>query len=160
MKKLVEKVMETKEQGMVVEAKDMNKSEKIKALFEGGLEVKQISLLLGIRYNHAYNVIQNHVIVNGIEVIKSERAGSPKKAEVVAILENGGKLIDAAKMTKSSYNYVWKVSQELKNKDLDKDFDEMFEQELKILEEQKNNPAIQDAIEEHKKSLKKGKKGV
>ena len=138
MKKSVGTVMGAEEQAMIVAAEGMNKSDKIKALFEGGLDVKDISELLQIRYNHAYNVIQNYVIVNDIEVEKSARSVNAKRLEVIQILENGGKLIDAARATKSSYNYVWKISQDMK-KEAAPEFDVKAElqkfEELKVEEE-------------------------
>lgn len=137
MKKSVGTVMGQEEKEMIVRSEGMNKSDKIKALFEGGLEVKEISELLQIRYNHAYNVIQNYVIVNDIEVIKSERTVNAKRLEVIQILENGGKLIDAARATKSSYNYVWKISQEMKAKTEVPVIEEVTEIEAEIPKQKK-----------------------
>ena len=146
MKKPVGAVMGTEEQAMIVAAEGMNKSDKIKALFEGGLEVKDIGELLKIRYNHAYNVIQNYIIVNDIEVEKSARSVNAKKLEVISILVNGGKLIEAARATKSSYNYVWKISQDMKK-------DEATEEMVKI-EEQLQEIEGEPVVENKKKGRK------
>ena len=41
----------------IMRARKMNKSQKIRALFSAGKAIKEISELLEIRYNFAYNVI-------------------------------------------------------------------------------------------------------
>jgi len=41
----------------IMRARKMNKSQKIRALFNAGKAIKEISELLEIRYNFAYNVI-------------------------------------------------------------------------------------------------------
>ena len=93
----------------------MTKSAKIKVLFEAGYDVKFISETLGIRYNFAYNVIQNHVIVNGIEVDKADK-GPSKKGEIEGLLKKGESLIEVCRAVKCNYNYVWKINQELISK--------------------------------------------
>jgi hypothetical protein len=83
---------------------------KIKILFEGGLEVSDIAKLLNIRYNFAYNVLQNHVIRNDIPVEKSAR--NTYRAPVLELLKQGTKLVDIARQTKLNYNYIWKIAKE------------------------------------------------
>ncbi len=41
----------------------VNKSEKIRKLFDAGLQIAQIARALGIRYQYAYNVVSQHVKV-------------------------------------------------------------------------------------------------
>ena len=96
----------------IVKNEKMSKSEKIRKLFDGGLEVKEIATLLNIRYNFAYNVLQNYVIVNDIQVTKTER--ETKRDDIVKLLQEGKSLVEVCKATKSNYNYVWKISKELK----------------------------------------------
>ena len=109
---MVEKVMTKKEASAVINNQEMSKSAKVRQLFDGGLEIKEISTLLGIRYNFAYNVLQNHIIMNDIVVEKSER--NSKKDEIVALLKEGKSLADVSRATKTSYNYIWKINKELK----------------------------------------------
>jgi DNA invertase Pin-like site-specific DNA recombinase len=99
-------------QEAIVKDEKMSKSAKVRALFDGGLEVKEISTLLNIRYNFAYNVLQNYVIVNDIQVTKTER--ETKRDDIVKLIQEGKGLVEVCKATKSNYNYVWKISKELK----------------------------------------------
>jgi len=45
----------------IMKARKMNKSERIRALFNAGLTVKKIAEIVEIRYNFAYNVISRYV---------------------------------------------------------------------------------------------------
>jgi len=97
---------------VIIKDEKMSKSEKVRQLFNGGLEVKEIATLLNIRYNFAYNVLQNYVIVNDIQVTKVER--ETKRDDIVKLLQEGKSLVEVCKATKSNYNYVWKINKELK----------------------------------------------
>jgi hypothetical protein len=108
----VEKRIETAEVDTIVKAQDMSKSAKVRALFDGGLDVGEIAELLQIRYNFAYNVLQNHVIMNDIQVEKVER--NSKRDEIVKLLLEKKTLAEVSRLTKTNYNYIWKISKELK----------------------------------------------
>lgn len=83
----------------------------IKTLFAGGLEVKEISTLTGIRYNHVYNVVRNEVIVHGLEVETSDRSNeNSKKNQILVMLEQGKTVTEISKELKCVYNYVWQVA--------------------------------------------------
>ena len=112
MKKVEVKKMSKNQVEAVLKDEKLSKSAKVRALFDGGLEVKEIATLLNIRYNFAYNVLQNHIIQNDIKVEKSER--NSKKDEIIKLLSEGKSLVEVCKATKSNYNYVWKLSSELK----------------------------------------------
>lgn len=112
MKAMVEKVMTKVQVEKVLGNADLSKSAKVRQLFDGGLEIKEISTLLGIRYNFAYNVLQNHIIMNDIVVEKSER--NSKKDEIVVLLKEGKSLADVSRATRTNYNYIWKINKELK----------------------------------------------
>jgi precorrin-6x reductase len=93
----------------------MSKSKRIQTLFDGGYEVNEIHKMVGVIYNHAYNVVSNYVIKNGIQVEKSESAGGSggRKAEIVARLKEGMKIIDIQRELKCDYSQVWKIKNEL-----------------------------------------------
>lgn len=111
MKKLnVEKVMSAKAVEKIVKDEALSKSAKVKALFDGGLEVKEIATALGIRYNFAYNVISNYIIVNEIEVETQRKAS--KKDAVWALLDEGKTAKEIAVELKTNYNYVYKLRKE------------------------------------------------
>lgn len=99
----------------IVESKKSNKSEKMKDLFMGGLEIKEISNLLDVRYNFVYNVVSNYVRMNDLEkkVISEKKVN--RKDDIVKLMKEGKSNIEISKILKCNYNYVWKIcSEELK----------------------------------------------
>jgi transposase len=96
----------------IIENETLSKSSKIKNLFDLGLEIKDISELLGIRYNFSYNVISNYVITNDIEVVKEERES--KKDKVIELHVKGLTNIQISKELKTNYNYIYKIIKEYK----------------------------------------------
>ena len=83
----------------------------IRTLFAGGLEVKEISTITGIRYNHVYNVVKNEVLVHGLEVETSSRSNeNSKKNQILVMLEQGKTVTEISKELKCMYNYVWQVA--------------------------------------------------
>ena len=83
----------------------------IRTLFAGGLEVKEIASITGIRYNHVYNVVNNEVLVHGLEVETSDRSNeNSKKNQILALLEQGKTVTEISKELKCMYNYVWQVA--------------------------------------------------
>ena len=83
----------------------------IRTLFAGGLEVKEISAITGIRYNHVYNVVKNEVLVHGLEVETSDRSNeNSKKNQILVLLEQGKTVTEISKELKCMYNYVWQVA--------------------------------------------------
>lgn len=89
---------------------ELSKSAKVKVLFEHGFEVKEIANLLNIRYNFAYNVIQNYVVVNSIPVETAKK--ETKKDAVYGLFDEGKTLGEVSKELKMNYNYVWKLHKE------------------------------------------------
>lgn len=83
----------------------------IRTLFAGGLDVKEISAITGIRYNHVYNVVKNEVLVHGLEVETSDRSNeNSKKNQILVMLEQGKTVTEISKELKCMYNYVWQVA--------------------------------------------------
>ena len=83
----------------------------IRTLFAGGLDVKEISTITGIRYNHVYNVVKNEVLVHGLEVETSDRSNeNSKKNQILVMLEQGKTVTEISKELKCMYNYVWQVA--------------------------------------------------
>jgi hypothetical protein len=54
----------------------VSKSQKIRELFDMGVTVADISKLMGIRYQFANNIIQQHVLKEGIKVEYDKRGRS------------------------------------------------------------------------------------
>lgn len=94
-----------------IQEKKCSKGAGIRELFAGGLAVKEISELTGIRYNHVYNVVKNEVLVNDLEVESTGRNNeNSKKAQIVRMLEEGKSINEISKELKCLYNYVWQVA--------------------------------------------------
>ena len=94
-----------------IQEKKCSKGAGIRELFAGGLEVKEISALTGIRYNHVYNVVKNEIIMNDLEVETSGRSNeNSKKAQIVRMLEEGKTINEISRELKCLYNYVWQVA--------------------------------------------------
>ena len=110
---LVSQIMGKEEIQKVVAMEGVSKSAKIRNLFDGGLEVSEIATLLNIRYNFAFNVLQNYIIMNEIPTSKTDKSNS-KRAEIVKLLGEGLSLADVSRATKTNYNYIWKINKELK----------------------------------------------
>lgn len=89
----------------LVESKELSKSAKMKQLFEAGYEIKGIAEALDVRYNFVYNVISNHVTVNGIEVEKTKKAG--KKEAIIELFLAGKTNKEISAELKTNYNYVY-----------------------------------------------------
>lgn len=89
----------------------MTKGAAIRECFAGGMDVRDISKVLDIRYNHVYNVVKNEVIVHGLEVEQSVRGGeNSKKAQILAALAEGKTITQIATEQKCLYNYVWQIA--------------------------------------------------
>jgi len=91
---------------------DESKSKKIKALFELGVEVKEIAKVLNIRYNFAYNVISNYILAEGVEIVKEVKAN--KKDAVRKLYREDKKAKEIASELKTNLNYVYKLIKEIK----------------------------------------------
>ena len=90
--------------------KTMTKGAAIREMFVGGMETKAIANKLGIRYNHAYNVIKNEVLIHGLEVETESRGGeNSKKSQIIQGLQDGKSIKEVAAELKCMYNYVWQV---------------------------------------------------
>lgn len=90
---------------------EISKGAAIRALFAGGLSVKEISAITTIRYNHVYNVVNQEVMKNGMEndVIRT-REGGTKKSQILALLEEGKSIKDISAELGCLYNQVWQVA--------------------------------------------------
>lgn len=105
------KGLEKKVQNIV--SSEESKSSKMKQLFQLGLEVKEISVLLGVRYNFVYNVISNQVIIEGLEVETTKQ--SSKKDQVRELFNQGKTNKEISIELKTNYNYIYKLVKEIKS---------------------------------------------
>jgi predicted transcriptional regulator len=86
---------------------DISKSQKMIQLYNGGLEVKEIAAIMGVRYNFVYNVVSNYCRMNDIQmrVVQKEN----KKATIIQLIEAGKSNVEISAATKCCYNYVFSV---------------------------------------------------
>ena len=114
MKLNVKKVSNTKVQNILKE--EGSKSSKIKQLFMGGYTIKEISELVGVRYNFVYNVVSNLVNMEGLEVERTKQTS--KKDLVVELFNQGKSLKEISIELKTNYNYVHKIVKEFKQQNI------------------------------------------
>lgn len=114
MRKMMETTMDQKmmdkEVKKVLADEAMSKSGKMKALFNLGLEVKDIAGLMNVRYNFVYNVVSNMIIVEGVAVESSKK--DSKKDLAFSLFDQGKSTKEVAIEMKTSYNYIHKLKKE------------------------------------------------
>ncbi|MCU7522784.1 MAG: hypothetical protein HF308_19300 [Ignavibacteria bacterium] len=96
----------------IINNPETSKSNKMKELFQAGMEVKDIAELLNVRYNFVYNVTKNLVITQGLEVEKVQKES--KKDDIIKLHQAGKTNIQIATELKTNYNYIFKVVKEYK----------------------------------------------
>lgn len=116
MRKLIEggkTVTETEIQAVL--KSDGTKSGKMKALFDLGLEVKEITAIMSkhdgkeMRYNFVYNVVSNYCNMNGIQTVASEKARGQVRDQIVALYLAGKSNKEISIELKTNANYVFNV---------------------------------------------------
>lgn len=103
--------MTKKEITTIIEGKE-SKSKKMVALYNGGLEIKEIATLMDVRYNFVYNVISNMCRMNDVELRTNKDNGTSKKSLIIALMKEGKSNTEIAKELKTNYNYVYKITKE------------------------------------------------
>lgn len=95
-----------------ITSKAVSKGAGIRAMFAGGLSVKEISEATGIRYNHVYNVVNNEILTKGLqdEIERSVRDGSAKKDRILELLTDGKTIAEVSTELRCMYNYVWQIA--------------------------------------------------
>lgn len=86
---------------------DTSKSKKMIALYNEGMEIKDIAQVMGTRYNFVYNVVSNYCRMNDIAMRVVEREN--KKATIIQLIEAGKSNVEISAETKCCYNYVFGV---------------------------------------------------
>lgn len=107
MRKLVNSKVKVsqKKVGEIVTNETLSKSSKMRELFELGFSVKEISNLLGVRYNFVYNVISNYVNVNEIKIVTDKT--ETKKDLIIKLYNEGKTRKEISIELKTNYNYVF-----------------------------------------------------
>ena len=106
--------MTKKEITTILESNE-SKSKKMIALYNGGMEIKEIATLMEVRYNFVYNVISNMCRMNDVELRTNQGNGNSKKAIIIEMMKEGKSNTEIAKELKTNYNYVYKITKEAMN---------------------------------------------
>ena len=91
----------------------LSKSKKFIALYNGGLEIKEIASLFNVRYNFVYNVISNYCRMNEVVLRTNQVDASSKKVLIEELFKQGKSNTEIAKELKTNYNYVYKITKQL-----------------------------------------------
>ena len=102
----------TKKEINTILTSEVSKSKKMIALYEGGMEIKEIATLMEVRYNFVYNVISNMCRMNDVELRTNKDSGNSKKAIILTMFQEGKSNTEIAKELKTNYNYVYKITKE------------------------------------------------
>ena len=102
----------TKKEINTILGSNESKSKKMIALYNAGLEIKEIATLMEVRYNFVYNVISNMCRMNEVELRTNKDNGNSKKALIIQMFEEGKSNVEIAKELKTNYNYVYKITKE------------------------------------------------
>lgn len=92
---------------------EVSKSKKMVALYNEGMEIKEIATLMEVRYNFVYNVISNMCRMNDVALRTNKDNGNSKKSLIIAMFQEGKSNTEIAKELKTNYNYVYKITKEL-----------------------------------------------
>lgn len=93
-------------------AQEISKSARMIELFSHGLTVKEIATEMNVRYNFAYNVVSNHVNMNGIEL--EEVSKDTKKEKIIELYLEGKSNKEISIDLKTNYNYVFNTLKKYK----------------------------------------------
>jgi transposase-like protein len=97
---------------LIIKNENTSKSSKMKDMFMLGLNIKDISIKMNVRYNFVYNVISNYVIVSGVEIEKEVKIS--KKDVIKELLLANKSVKEIAIELKTNMNYVYKIVKEIK----------------------------------------------
>lgn len=95
----------------LVNNETLSKSKRIIELYKLGYSVKQVSELLGIRYNFSYNILSNFTRLNNLD-LGTRGNGDTKKQKIEELVSQGLSNTEISKITQTNYNYVYKVTSE------------------------------------------------
>lgn len=90
-----------------------SKSKAMVELYNQGLEIKEISNIMGVRYNFVYNVVSNYCRMNEVELRTNKTTSTSKKVMIEQLFKEGKTNVEIAKELKTNYNYVYKITKQL-----------------------------------------------
>ena len=90
-----------------------SKSKTMVELYNQGLEIKEISKIMDVRYNFVYNVISNYCRMNDVELRTNKGNENSKKVMIEKLFKEGKTNVEISKELKTNYNYVYKITKNL-----------------------------------------------
>lgn len=108
----VEKVLNGSEIKVLVNDEGLKKSEKMRQLFLGGVDVKSISELMGVRYNFVYNVVSEMIRLNDMEGNVDKKVRGSVKESIIKLLVDKKSVNEISKELKVNSNMVRKYKKE------------------------------------------------
>lgn len=109
---------------------NMNKSEKMRQLYELGYDLTAIANTLGVRYNFVYNVITDYLRTRTAQVMAGDYV--TKKQQIIGLFEEGETMPEISKKLHTDYNYVRRVVKEHKNEMINHSVDNNNNNNLQI----------------------------
>lgn len=88
---------------------EMNKSNKMIALYQLNLPIKEIAVLMDTRYNFVYNVVSNYCIKNGLTISTNKVDTDSKKDIVIRMYLEKKTAKEIAIELKANMNYVYTI---------------------------------------------------
>ena len=90
-----------------------SKSKTMVELYNQGLEIKEISKIMDVRYNFVYNVVSNYCRMNDIELRTNKGNENSKKVMIEKLFKEGKSNTEISKELRTNYNYVYKITKQL-----------------------------------------------
>lgn len=146
----------SKEEVMVIIGNGESKSKRMYKLFVGGIDIKSISELMGVRYNFVYNVCSNELLKGNLdkELWCSDKKVS-NKSEIIRLNKEGKNKKEICEELKIGYNNVWRILSDDEKREEMKEMEikrELMKLEMVKFEEEKRK------FEEDKEELANSKK--
>lgn len=92
----------------------LSKSKKMIALYSLEIEIKDIAVIMNVRYNFVYNVVSNFCNVNNIKIATVKKEG--KKEKIIAMFLEGKSNKEISIDLATNYNYVFNTIKDFKTK--------------------------------------------
>jgi transposase len=98
----------------IVTDESLSKSKKMIAIYLLGVEIKDVAVIMNVRYNFVYNVVSNHCNVTGTKIVTTKKEG--KNDLIVAMYLEGKSNKEISIDLKTNYNYVFNTIKQYKIK--------------------------------------------
>jgi hypothetical protein len=98
----------------IVTDESLSKSKKMIAIYLLGVEIKEVAVIMNVRYNFVYNVVSNHCNVTGTKIVTTKKEG--KNDLIVAMYLQGKSNKEISIDLKTNYNYVFNTIKQYKIK--------------------------------------------